>query len=259
MRTLPHTEIAEQSINLWHKCEHCNEVAFQGELERNGHICPHCGALFPLSVENRLKLLTDTAEDDPLILARSQSEHGVSTAIAVHSKISGYPVSLFIVAPDFSQAADTSLCQLAESVFSAAIADALEQSRPLLSIFAARPTEETQKPRFSEITKMLLQLEQLAAASLPYLTVLTEAEGAPLTVHRWFPIGEIVIVECAAPPEKPPRQHLQPAPHAPEEQILQEKHDDNTLHLPDINVDCYIPRMELRTTLETLLKFFAPT
>lgn len=258
MRTMPHTEIAEESLNLWHKCAHCNEVAFRGELERNGYICPHCRELFPLSVENRLKLLMDTPEDVPLILSRHQSGQETSAAIAVHGQISGYPVSLFIAAPDLSESTDTSLRQLSASVFSEAITCALERSIPMLSVFTTCPVAEPRKSRFSEITNMLLQVEQLAAASLPYLTILTETEGGPLTVHRWFPIGEIVIAECAAHPEKPPRQHLQPASHAPEEQILQEKHDDNTLHISDISVDCYIPRMELRDVLETLLKFFAP-
>ena len=102
---------------------------------------------------------------------------------------------------------------------------------------------------------LLLQLEQLAQKALPYLTVLTETGTGQLMSH--LPVGEIVIAECASRSENTPRFHPQPALHAPEEQLLPEKNRELNPNLPDISVDCYIPRPELHTVLARLLKFFA--
>ena len=98
----------------------------------------------------------------------------------------------------------------------------------------------------------MIQLEALAEACLPHLTVLTETDVSQLTTH--LPVGEIVIAESEARTENMSRINPQPALHAPEEQLLPEK--DGEI-VPDISVDCYIPRTELRTELVKFLKFFA--
>ena len=248
METARNTEIAEESISLWHKCTHCSEVSFRGELERNGFICPKCKKLFALSIENRLKILIgdDSSADitEPLSNETDSDSAITIDVISIEENIAEYPVSLFILHPD------SSLEHRHLTVFAEAITCALEKFIPLLSVFTASPIET--QCSFSEIVPLFFQLEQLAQASLPHLTVLTETDIGQLTSH--LPIGEIVIAECASRMENMSRPNPQPALHAPEEQLLPEKNREFT---PDISVDCYIPRSELHTVLVRLIKFFA--
>ncbi len=248
MENVRNTEIAEESISLWHKCTHCSEVSFRGELERNGFTCPKCKELFVLSIENRIKILIgdDFPADisEPLSNEMDSDSENTIDVISIVEDISEYPVSLFILQPD------SSLEHRHLTVLTDAITCALENSIPLLSVFTASPIET--QCSFSEIVPLFLKLEQLAEASLPHITVLTETDVGQLTAH--LPVGEIVIAECASHMENMTQPHPQPALHAPEEQLLPE---DNRELTPDIGVDCYIPRSELHSVLARIVKFFA--
>lgn len=250
IETARSTEIAEENISLWHKCTHCGEVSFCGELERNGFICPKCKQLFALSIENRVKLLIgDDSHPDIIepIPDETDSESAVTIdVISVEENIDEFPVSLFILHPD------SSLQHRHLTVFADAITCALEKSIPLISVFTASPIET--QCSYSEILPLYLQLEQLAQVPLPYLTILTETDVDQLTSH--LPLGEIVIAESASDMDSMSRPNPQPALHAPEEQLLPEENRKLTL---DISVDCYIPRAELHTVLVRLIKFFATT
>ena len=250
METVRSTEITEDNISLWQKCIHCGEVAFRGELERNSFTCPKCKKLFVISIENRIKLLMgdDTSNDATDTNSEDINNKNALTidVISIEESIDGYPVSLFILQPE------TILEQRYINVFSDAITTALTKSIPLLSVFTACPTET--QCSFNEIVPLMIQLEELAEASLPHLTILTETDVPQLTTH--LPVGEIVIAESESITENMPRINPQPALHAPEEQLLPENNREIT---PDMSVDCYVPRTELHTMLVKLLKFFTVT
>ncbi|MXY99588.1 hypothetical protein F4Y93_02680 [Candidatus Poribacteria bacterium] len=105
------------------------------------------------------------------------------------------------------------------------------------------------------MTYLTMQMERLVDASLPHITVLTESEIYPLATH--LPLGELVIVEGTATPRKPMPPNLQPALHAPEEQLLAQTPTKEREEEPDISVDCYIPREALPEMLGRFLKFFS--
>jgi len=44
---------------LWTKCEKCNEIIYNKELEENFRVCPKCGYYFRLKPKQRIKLLMD--------------------------------------------------------------------------------------------------------------------------------------------------------------------------------------------------------
>lgn len=250
METVRGTEGTEDNISLWQKCTYCGEVAFRGELERNSFTCPKCKKLFVISIENRIKLLLgdDTANDTTDTISDDINNENASTidVISIEETIEGYPASLFVLQPE------TTLEQRHITVFSEAITSALTKSIPLLSVFTASPTET--QCSFTQTVPLMIQLEELADASLPYLTVLTETNVPQLTTH--LPVGEIVIAESESSTDNMTRINPQPALHAPEEQLLPENNREIT---PDISVDCYVPRTELHAMLVKLLKFFAVT
>lgn len=228
-----------QSINLWYKCTGCNEFVFRGELERNLYICSHCSALFPLLTEKRLEYLLD----DPSA-AKIRSTNAAGTI--AEGTISGYPVSLFIADMDVIPS------EIDVSLFLSAIENVLQKRMPLITIVACQPegSEET----LTETSYLTMQLERLVDAALPHITVLTETDIYPLATH--LPVGELVIAESTALQKTAP-PNLQPAPHAPEEQLLTQLPTSKPQREPDISIDCYIPREELPDMLGRFLKFFS--
>jgi acetyl-CoA carboxylase carboxyl transferase subunit beta len=44
---------------MWLKCNHCREIVYRKEVERNSKVCPKCDYHFPISVMERITLLVD--------------------------------------------------------------------------------------------------------------------------------------------------------------------------------------------------------
>ena len=230
---------AAQSINLWYKCTGCQEVVFRGELERNLYICSYCNALFPLLAEKRLEYLFDEASATNIRLTDA-------AGMTAEGTISGYPTCLFIADIDVIP------IEIDTALLLSSIEAAIEKRIPLITIAACQP--EGYKETLAETTYLTMQMERLLEASLPHITVLTESEIHPLATH--LPLGELVIVEGTATPPKSVQPNLQPAPHAPEEQLLTQTPTNEIEAEPDISVDCYIPRETLPEMLGRFLKFF---
>lgn len=228
----------EQSISLWYKCTGCNEFVFRSELERNFYVCSYCGHLFPLSVEKRLEHLLDTPD--------VQIIYADTTVLAAQGTISGFPVSLFLADPGASPT------QIHLTTLLAVVDVALRQRTPLITVATSQPGESQLSQ--AETAYLAMEMERLVDASLPFITLLTETEVTPFTTC--FPVGELIIAERAAAKKTPP-VNLQPALHAPEEQLLTQAQTPETGVPLDISVDCYIPRAELRNLLGQFLKFFA--
>lgn len=231
----------EQSVSLWYKCTQCQEFAFRSELERNLYVCSYCGALFPLLAEKRLEFLLD---DD---LSEVEIKSTKASGLIAEGMISEHPACLFIADIDVLPR------EIDVSFFLTAIESALQKQIPLVTIVACQPNGA--RIARTEITYLTMQMERLAAASLPHITVLTETEVYPLATH--LPIGELVIAEGAAPTKKTTSPNLQPALHAPEEQLLTQMPASEVEVEPDISVDCYVSREELPNTLGLFLKFFS--
>lgn len=230
----------EENTSLWHKCTGCQEFAFINELERNLYVCSYCGALFPLLAEKRLDYLLD---DSPTTETTFAKESG----LIAEGLISGHPVCLYIADIDVIPT------EINASFFLTAIDSALEKQIPLITVVACQPNGA--RAALAETTYLTLQMERLAEVSLPHITVLTETEVYPLATY--LPIGELVIAEGAAPSQKSTSPNLQPALHAPEEQLLTQPSPTEKDVDPDISVDCYISRDELPSQLGLFLKFFS--
>ena len=230
----------EQSLNLWYKCTRCQEFAFRGELERKLYICSYCGTPFPLLAGKRIEYLLD---DPPTVEIKSVNTSGV----AIEGTVSGFPANLFIVDMDVIPT------EIDVPLLLTTIESSLQKQIPLITIVACQP--EGSEVAAMESTYLTMQMEHLADASLPHITVLTETEVCPLATY--LPVGELVIAEGSASPQKRAPLNLQPALHAPEEQLLTQTPVSDIGMKPDISVDCYVPRAELPHTLGRFLKFFS--
>lgn len=227
----------EENPSLWYKCTGCQEFAFKNELERNLYICSYCGALFPLLAAKRLEYLLDDAST---VETKATKESG----LIAEGMISGHPVCLFISDIDVIPA------EINASFFLTAIESALQKQIPLITIVACQPNAP--RAALAETTYLTMQIARLADTPLPHITVLTETEVYPLATY--LPIGELVIAEGTAP-EKSTSPNLQPALHAPEEQLLTQPSSEKDVE-PDLSVDCYTSREDLPSTLGLFLNFF---
>ena len=227
----------DDTTSLWHKCTGCQEFVFKNELERNRYICSSCGALFPLLADKRLEYLLD----DVSTAAITPTEE---SGVIADGSISGYPACVFIsdidVIPEDINA----------SFFLSAIERALQKRIPLITITACQPS--LPNTASIESTYLTLQLTRLADLSLPHITVFTEIDEYPLTTN--LPVGELVIAEGAAPSRRSGEPNLQPALHAPEEQLLTQPLKIESK--PNLGVDCYVGREELPSRLGLFMKFF---
>ncbi len=230
----------EQGVNLWYKCTRCQEFAFRGELERNLYTCSYCGALFPLLAEKRVAYLLD---DSSAMEIESTNAFG----LAVEGTISDHPVCLFIVDIDVIPT------EIDVSLLLTTIEKGLQKRIPLITIVACQP--EGSAGASTGVTYLTMQMERLADASLPHITVLTETEVYPLATY--LPLGELVIAEGSIPLQKRTSPNLQPALHAPEEQLLTQAPASDIAVKPDISVDCYVRRADLPDVLGRFLKFFS--
>jgi acetyl-CoA carboxylase carboxyl transferase subunit beta len=56
----PPTSPRSKSVEgMWLKCNHCREIVYRKEVDRNNKVCPKCDYHFPISVSERIALLTD--------------------------------------------------------------------------------------------------------------------------------------------------------------------------------------------------------
>jgi acetyl-CoA carboxylase carboxyl transferase subunit beta len=44
---------------MWLKCNHCREIVYRKEVDRNNNVCPKCDYHFPISVAERIEMLVD--------------------------------------------------------------------------------------------------------------------------------------------------------------------------------------------------------
>lgn len=50
---------SKSSEGMWLKCNHCREIVYRKEVDRNDKVCPKCEYHFPISVTERIGLLLD--------------------------------------------------------------------------------------------------------------------------------------------------------------------------------------------------------
>jgi acetyl-CoA carboxylase carboxyl transferase subunit beta len=56
----PETPRRSKSVEgMWLKCNHCREIVYRKEVDRNNKVCPKCDYHFPISVSERIALLAD--------------------------------------------------------------------------------------------------------------------------------------------------------------------------------------------------------
>jgi acetyl-CoA carboxylase carboxyl transferase subunit beta len=251
------------------QCKKCRKGLQDGELERNLHMCPHCGYHYPMPAHSRVALLADTGSAtfiadelrpaDPLEFfdlrayperySEAQRETGLTEAmLAALCTIFGRPVALGVM--DFKFMGGSMGSVLGERFYRLAQV-AVQERRPLV-VVASSGGARMQEGLFSlmQMAKTVTSARMVAEAGLPYVTILTHPTTGGVFAS-FATVADIIIAEPGAVMqfagsriiEQTTREKLPPDFGSSEKQLAHGQ------------IDMVVHRLELKDRLSRCLDF----
>lgn len=255
---------------MWLKCNHCREIVYRKEVDRNNKVCPKCDYHFPISVLERISLLVDLGTfkewdaelepQDPLEFRDSrpyrdrikahQEKTGRKDALVIgEGMINGRRVALCVF--DFSFMGGSMGSVVGEKICRAADR-ALGGRLPLILVTAsggARMQEGILS--LMQMAKTSASLAKLGEAKLPFITVLADPTFGGVTASVAM-LGDVIIAE--------PKALIGFAgPRVIEQTIKQQLPDQfqrAEFLLEHGMIDMIVERKQLKETLSTLVNHF---
>jgi len=202
--------------NLWQQCPGCAEMVFHRDLEKDLHVCSHCGHHMRLSATERLKMLFDDGEYqaaklkknavDPLKfrdrrkytdrLKEAQGKTGSDDALIVaHGAMGGMGVVIAALNFEFMGG---SMGMAVGDGFLVAARLAVAQNAPLIvvpSSGGARMQEGILS--LMQLPRTTLAVEEVREAGLPYIVILADPTTGGVTAS-FAMLGDIAIAEKGA-------------------------------------------------------------
>ena len=212
------TEKRKHSVpeGLWVKCVGCSAQLYRAELHRNLHVCPKCGHHLRISARERLEMFLDPEQGyelaadleprDPLRfkdtkryrerIALAQRETDERDALIV---MAGTLKAMPIVAAAFEfRFISGSMGSVVGERFVRGVDYCLQHQRPLVC-FSASGGARMQEGLYSllQMAKTSSALNELAAAKLPYISVMTDPTTGGVSASLAL-LGDINIAEPGA-------------------------------------------------------------
>jgi acetyl-CoA carboxylase carboxyl transferase subunit beta len=201
---------------LWIKCDDCKEIIYRKEVEQNLSVCTKCGYHFRLSARERFEMLfddgaykefaTNIRSSDPLEFRDTKRyrdrlkvyEQRVGRGDAVlcaEGKLEAMPV--VVCAMEYAFMGGSMGSVVGEKITLAA-ERAVEKKEPLI-IVSTSGGARMQEGIFSlmQMAKISAALSRLAAAGLPYISVLTDPTTGGVTAS-YAMLGDVHIAEPGA-------------------------------------------------------------
>jgi acetyl-CoA carboxylase carboxyl transferase subunit beta len=256
---------------LFLTCDGCRETLYAKEVDRNQRVCPKCGFHFRLSVDERLKLLFDDGSFQPLFegvrptdplrfrdtkryrdrLREYEARTGRLDAVAAgEGTIEG--LRTLVAALDYAFMGG-SMGSVVGEVLTRAAERACAERVPLVVVTAsggARMQEGLLS--LMQMAKVSAALGRLAAARVPYVTILTDPTTGGVTAS-FAMLGDVTLAE--------PKALIGFAgPRVIEQtirQTLPEGFQRSEFLLDHGFVDVVVPRTELKAALANVLRLLA--
>jgi acetyl-CoA carboxylase carboxyl transferase subunit beta len=255
---------------LWIKCDDCKEIIYRKEVEQNLNVCTKCGYHFRLTARERFEMLFDDGaykefatsirSSDPLEFRDTKRyrdrlkvyEQRVGKGDAVlcaEGKLEGLPV--VICAMEYAFMGGSMGSVVGEKITLAA-ERAVEKKEPLI-IVSTSGGARMQEGILSlmQMAKISAALSRMAAAGLPYVSVLADPTTGGVTAS-YAMLGDINIAE--------PKALIGFAgPRVIEQtirQTLPEGFQRSEFLVEKGFVDAITPRAEMKGTIGRLLRFF---
>jgi acetyl-CoA carboxylase carboxyl transferase subunit beta len=259
----------KDSYSGWIKCNSCNELIHENQLQNNQYCCPKCDYHYRLTALQRIELLTDKDSfkemftqfqtTDPLNfvdtetytdrLERAKKETGRDEAAAVGTcALNGIPIALGVL--DFSFMAGSMGSVVGERI-TAIIEYAIEHFLPLVIVSSsggARMQESILS--LMQMVKTSAALAQLHEKKIPFISVLTNPTTGGVTAS-FASLGDIIIAE-------PDALIAFAGPRVVEQttgQKLPPKAQKSEFLLEKGMIDCIVRRHELKEKLALIISF----
>lgn len=258
------------SEGMWLKCNHCREIVYRKEVDRNNKVCPKCDYHFPISVMERIGLLVDLGTfkewdtelepKDPLNfhdtksykdrVKAQQEKTGRKDALVIgEGMIDGRRVVLCVF--DFSFMGGSMGSVVGEKLCRA-IDRALESKLPVILVTAsggARMQEGILS--LMQMAKTSAAVAKLGEAKLPFISILADPTFGGVTASIAM-LGDVIIAE--------PKALIGFAgPRVIEQTIKQQLPDQfqrAEFLLEHGMIDMIVERKQLKETLSTLVNHF---
>lgn len=261
----------EKSVEgLWLKCNHCREIVYRKQVDRNNKVCPKCQYHFPVTISERIALLTDVGTfkewdaaiepRDPLDfkdsrpyrdrLKSQQEKVGRKDALVTgEAKLNDRKMALCVF--DFSFMGG-SMGSVVGEKFCRSVERALAAKLPLVLVTASGGA------RMQEGILSLLQMARTSAsvaklgeAHLPFISILADPTFGGVTASIAM-LGDVIIAE--------PKALVGFAgPRVIEQTIKQQLPDQfqrAEFLLQHGMIDMIVERKNLKQTIGTLLSHF---
>ena len=201
---------------MWLKCNHCREIVYRKEVDRNNKVCPKCDYHFPISVIERINLLVDLGTfkewdpelepQDPLQfqdtrsykerIKAQQEKTGRKDAMVIgQGAINGRKVALCVF--DFGFMGGSMGSVVGEKICRA-VDRALESRMPLILVTAsggARMQEGILS--LMQMAKTSAAVAKLGEAKLPFISILADPTFGGVTASIAM-LGDVIIAEPKA-------------------------------------------------------------
>ncbi len=201
---------------MWLKCNHCREIVYRKEVDRNNKVCPKCDYHFPISVIERITLLVDLgtfkewdaelAPQDPLQfqdtrsykdrIKSQQEKTGRKDAMVIgQGAINGRKMALCVF--DFGFMGGSMGSVVGEKICRA-VDRALEGRLPLILVTAsggARMQEGILS--LMQMAKTSAAVAKLGEAKLPFVSILADPTFGGVTASIAM-LGDVIIAEPKA-------------------------------------------------------------
>ncbi|MBS0170129.1 MAG: acetyl-CoA carboxylase carboxyltransferase subunit beta [Nitrospira sp.] len=201
---------------MWLKCNHCREIVYRKEVDRNNKVCPKCDYHFPISVIERINLLVDLGTfkewdpelepQDPLQfqdtrtykdrIKAQQEKTGRKDAMVIgQGAINGRKVALCVF--DFGFMGGSMGSVVGEKICRA-VDRALEGRMPLILVTAsggARMQEGILS--LMQMAKTSAAVAKLGEAKLPFICILADPTFGGVTASIAM-LGDVIIAEPKA-------------------------------------------------------------
>ena len=201
---------------MWLKCNHCREIVYRKEVDRNNKVCPKCEYHFPISVIERINLLVDLGTfkewdpelepQDPLQfqdtrtykdrIKAQQEKTGRKDAMVIgQGAINGRKVALCVF--DFGFMGGSMGSVVGEKICRA-VDRALEGRMPLILVTAsggARMQEGILS--LMQMAKTSAAVAKLGEAKLPFISILADPTFGGVTASIAM-LGDVIIADPKA-------------------------------------------------------------
>ena len=201
---------------MWIKCEECREIILRKEAEQNLMVCPRCGFHFRISAAERLEILfdegtwklfaTDIRSSDPLrfrdtkrykdrLKVYEQRVGAGDAVLCAEGKLDG--LGAVICAMEYNFMGGSMGSVVGEKI-AIAIERCIDRKLPLV-IVSCSGGARMQEGILSlmQMAKISAGLQRLAAARLPYISVLTDPTTGGVTAS-FAMLGDLNVAEPKA-------------------------------------------------------------